>query len=251
MKLKETVWSLSSNRLDDHVWFAFSPGHALKNTGGQISSHLRTLMYGKYWSDLVQARHHGMPASSFGRESPMSDVHQALLDNPWYLVKSAVPCQHDEFCKYGVYVILGCRGVMDCWISSVHYVQLSQPFMDHCQSLCLLWGLELVVWSCCMTLCFWHKAQCNTGHPSIRGIDRPRTALCRTWSYHGRAEEHCCTTWWLLDLWVGGISRKFILNYFKVFKKHYVREAQSIIVYRSLYCCMDAHKAHKVQAVCR
>lgn len=69
-----------------------SPGHANKNTGGQLSSCLRTLLYGDYFCDMVAAREHGLPPAAFGRSNPMSDSLQAILMNPFYLVKEVAPC---------------------------------------------------------------------------------------------------------------------------------------------------------------
>ena len=71
------------------IHFSFSmlfPGHAAKNTGGQLMSHLRTVHYGPFWCDMVGARTRGLPPQALGRESPMSDRLQALLMNPWFYV---------------------------------------------------------------------------------------------------------------------------------------------------------------------
>ena len=66
-------------------------GNAVKNSGGQISSFLRTCYYGDYWADMAQSRSNGLPPSAFSRENSMSDKHQALLGNPWFLIDNPVP----------------------------------------------------------------------------------------------------------------------------------------------------------------
>ena len=73
------------------------PGHASKNSGGQLSSYLRTLWYGSYFVDMVQAREMGLPPAALGREQPMSDRHQALLMNPFFLVREADSSQQFVF----------------------------------------------------------------------------------------------------------------------------------------------------------
>ena len=59
---------------------------------------------------------------------------------------------------------------------------------------------------CCMTSCL---ATCYISHvyTSVHIDCIPRSALCRTLSYPGHAEEHCCTMWWLLDLRVRELNR--------------------------------------------
>ena len=71
------------------------PGHAVKNSGGQIQSYLRTCYYGAYWTDMSQARSNGLPPSSFSRDNPMSDKQQALLGNPWFLVSNPASNQQE------------------------------------------------------------------------------------------------------------------------------------------------------------
>ena len=63
-------------------------GHASKNSGGQLTTSLRTLWYGSFWVDMQATLSHGMPPVAFGRLSEMSDRMQAILQNPFYLVKS-------------------------------------------------------------------------------------------------------------------------------------------------------------------
>ena len=58
----------------------------MKNSGGQVLSWIRTCYYGMYWADFTMARSHGLPPSVLGRQQPMSDEHQALLMNPFFLV---------------------------------------------------------------------------------------------------------------------------------------------------------------------
>ncbi|CAK9003093.1 ZnF_CDGSH domain-containing protein [Durusdinium trenchii] len=67
------------------IWFIPGICHASKNSGGQLCSHLRTLWYGRYSTDMGQARQNGLPPAAFGRESAMSDRLQALLSNPFFL----------------------------------------------------------------------------------------------------------------------------------------------------------------------
>lgn len=65
-------------------------GHAHKNSGGQLSSFLRTIYWGPLWTDMVMTREMNMPPQALGRAQPMSDANQSLLQNPFYLVREAV-----------------------------------------------------------------------------------------------------------------------------------------------------------------
>lgn len=47
-------------------------------------------MFGRYFCDHTQARENGMPPSVLGRESPMSDKHQALFSNVFFFVSDVV-----------------------------------------------------------------------------------------------------------------------------------------------------------------
>ena len=59
----------------------------MKNSGGQVLSWIRTCFYGSYWADFTMARSHGLPPAVLGRQQAMSDEHQALLMNPFFLVQ--------------------------------------------------------------------------------------------------------------------------------------------------------------------
>lgn len=65
-------------------------GHAVKNSGGQAQSSIRTIYLGQSFVDLAGACvAGGMPASAFARDDPQSDAIQALLSNPWFYVYDA------------------------------------------------------------------------------------------------------------------------------------------------------------------
>lgn len=66
-------------------------GHSNKNSGGQMTSYIRTLYYGPFFADLTQARSNGLPPAVLSREEPMSDKAQALLSNPYFLVSNVDP----------------------------------------------------------------------------------------------------------------------------------------------------------------
>ena len=70
-------------------WLGFvNPGHAAKNSGGQVSTACRTLYLGKFWVDVSGARSYGLPAAAFVRADGQSDALQAALSNPWFFVSS-------------------------------------------------------------------------------------------------------------------------------------------------------------------
>ena len=73
---------------------AASWGHSYKNAAGQAQSWLRTLFYGRFWTDHTAARHiGGMAPSVLSRESPMSDKMNSCFNNPYHLVLEDEPCQ--------------------------------------------------------------------------------------------------------------------------------------------------------------
>ena len=61
-----------------------TPGHAAKNSSGQIASHSRTLYLGRYWVDLGDAYNNGLPAAAFCRTDGQSDKQHALCSCPLY-----------------------------------------------------------------------------------------------------------------------------------------------------------------------
>lgn len=67
---------------------ADQPGHAAKNSGGQLVSPLRTILFGRFFTDSSQARRAGLPPAAFRRAEPMSDSLQAVLFNPYYVLNT-------------------------------------------------------------------------------------------------------------------------------------------------------------------
>lgn len=82
---------------------SFSEGHANKNSGGQLTSCLRTAFYGSFFCDIGSCAAHGMPPMAFGMHSPMSDKLQALLSNPYYLVED---CDSWKFIHFVSFCII-------------------------------------------------------------------------------------------------------------------------------------------------
>ena len=70
----------------------FPLGHASKNAAGQLASALRSIHFGYHVADASSARAHGLPVSAFARAEPMSDLLNATLWNPYYLISSIDPC---------------------------------------------------------------------------------------------------------------------------------------------------------------
>ena len=53
-----------------------------------------------------------MPPGALARENAMSDRMNAVLSNPYYLVSSAVPCQHRFYIQYMyIYIYVSCCSV--------------------------------------------------------------------------------------------------------------------------------------------
>ena len=70
------------------MWHVAQPGHAGKNGGGQLVSPLRTILFGRYFTDSSHARRAGLPPAAFRRAEPMSDSLQAVLFNPYYVLNT-------------------------------------------------------------------------------------------------------------------------------------------------------------------
>ena len=66
----------------------YRPGHASKNAAGQLVSPLRTILFGRFFTDSSQARRAGLPPAAFRRAEPMSDSLNAVLFNPFYALRS-------------------------------------------------------------------------------------------------------------------------------------------------------------------
>lgn len=62
----------------------------MKNSGGQLASYLRTVYFGPFWADSTGLRQNGLPPMTYSRVNAMSDKHQAILMNPYFLVDSVV-----------------------------------------------------------------------------------------------------------------------------------------------------------------
>lgn len=83
-------------------------------TATRTPSFLRTIQWGKLWTDTTQARSHGLPPVAYARVNAMSDKLNALLCNPFYLVVDAdvamedmvVPWSLAGFCVHNVVVAL-------------------------------------------------------------------------------------------------------------------------------------------------
>lgn len=83
-------------------------------TATRTPSFLRTIQWGKLWTDTTQARSHGLPPVAYARVNVMSDKLNALLCNPFYLVVDAdvamedmvVPWSLAGFCVHNVVVAL-------------------------------------------------------------------------------------------------------------------------------------------------
>lgn len=69
-------------------WFWFLSGHAMKNAAGALCSPIRTMRFGKHWTDSSLARSHGLPPMAYRRAEPMSDSLNATLWNPYYAIPS-------------------------------------------------------------------------------------------------------------------------------------------------------------------
>jgi hypothetical protein len=70
------------------VWGIPEACHAEKNSGGAVSTPVRTVYMGKLSVDTSGARDHGLAPASFCRAKPTSDTLQHMLMNPYLLPKS-------------------------------------------------------------------------------------------------------------------------------------------------------------------
>lgn len=69
------------------IW-DLAEGHASKNVGGQINSPLRTLVFGRFFTDTTAAQGFGLAPCSYARTSPMCDALHAALFNPYYVIQN-------------------------------------------------------------------------------------------------------------------------------------------------------------------
>lgn len=82
-----------------------APGHAAKNSSGQIASACRTVHLGLYWVDLGGAYTNGMPATTFSHVDRQSDQQHALRSCPFYYSSAT------DFDNYSLVTIpWSCRG---------------------------------------------------------------------------------------------------------------------------------------------
>lgn len=76
-----------------HCWILPSgfvmtrPGHASKNTAGQLCSPHRNLVFGVFFCDHTASVPIGMPLSAYARSEPMSDMLNTILFNPYMVLK--------------------------------------------------------------------------------------------------------------------------------------------------------------------
>ena len=73
--------------LDDQAFFGvIGPAHTMKNSAGQLQSHIRTLYFGMFFADLAGTLPHGIPWPAFQRQDAMSDRLCSLLCGPQFLI---------------------------------------------------------------------------------------------------------------------------------------------------------------------
>jgi hypothetical protein len=70
------------------VWGIPEACHADKNSGGAVSTHVRTVYCGRLSVDTSGARNQGLAPHAFARQKPTSDTLQHMLFNPYVLPKS-------------------------------------------------------------------------------------------------------------------------------------------------------------------
>lgn len=77
--------------IDQEPLFAIvGPAHTMKNSAGQLQSHVRSIFCGDYFADLSGSLPHGIPWPAFQRKDPMSDRLCSLLCSPQYLIVPVV-----------------------------------------------------------------------------------------------------------------------------------------------------------------
>lgn len=85
--------------IDDEPFFGIiGPAHTMKNSAGQLQSHIRTLYYGNIFADVSGALAHSLPWPAFQRRDAMSDRLCALLAAPHFLL-TPTAALFARFCK--------------------------------------------------------------------------------------------------------------------------------------------------------
>ena len=68
--------------------------HVIKNASSQACSPGKVLFFGRYICDAVGLLGAGVPVPAYTRRDPMSDRHNALLNNPFFLAASLAAGLH-------------------------------------------------------------------------------------------------------------------------------------------------------------
>ncbi|CAK9000478.1 unnamed protein product [Durusdinium trenchii] len=75
-------------RNEDSAYAMSGPLRCSENSGGQLNSPLRTMYCGRFFMDSTITKEYGMPPAVYSRMGPMSDKAQAVLMNPYFLIRS-------------------------------------------------------------------------------------------------------------------------------------------------------------------
>lgn len=75
---------------NEPIFCVTGPAHSMKNSAGQLQSHIRTLYFGDIFADCSGALPHGLPWPAFQRRDAMSDRLCALLCGPQFLISPVV-----------------------------------------------------------------------------------------------------------------------------------------------------------------